>query len=124
MISKDMDWTRLRNRFLRTRSNGDKEAYNKQRKNSISYIWKTKQDYNKSLDQIKVARNKSPGKYIKSFFCDKNSNFNKIKLVNLLPEKDDGIKETFNNFFTSVASKSNILCHQEPLIDGDQMITE
>ena len=71
MISKDMDWTRLRNRFLRTRSNGDKEAYNKQRKNSISYIWKTKQDYNKSLDQIKVARNKSPGKYIKSFFAIK-----------------------------------------------------
>ena len=39
-----MDRTRLRNRVLRTRSNGDKEVYNKQRNYCVSLIWKIKQE--------------------------------------------------------------------------------
>ena len=40
-----MNRTRLRNRFLRTRCIGDKEAYNKQRNYFVSLIRKTKQQY-------------------------------------------------------------------------------
>ena len=44
-----MNRTRLRNRFLRTRSNTEKEAYNKQRNYCVSLIRKTKQQYYNTL---------------------------------------------------------------------------
>ena len=60
-----MDRTRLRNMFLQTRSNGNKEAYNKQRNYCFSITRKTKQEYYNNLDQ-------SFWKYIKPLFCDLN----------------------------------------------------
>lgn len=44
--------------FLRTRSNGDTEAYNKQRNCCVSLIWNTKQDYYSDLDNREIADNK------------------------------------------------------------------
>ena len=63
-----MNRTRLRNRFLRTRCIGDKEAYNKQRNYYVSLIRKTKQQYYNSFNHRKVADNKSFSKYIKPLF--------------------------------------------------------
>lgn len=63
-----MDRTRLRNRFLRTRSNVDKEAYNKQWNYYLSRIRKTKQGYYNNLDHRKVADIKSFCKYESNFF--------------------------------------------------------
>ena len=63
-----MNRIRLRNRFLRTRSNGDKEVYNEQRNYCVSLIRKTKQEYNNNLDHRKVADNKPFWKYVKTLF--------------------------------------------------------
>ena len=76
-----MNRTRLRNRFLRTKSNGDKEAYNKQRNYCVDLIRKTNQQYYNNLDHKSVADNKSFWKNIKPYFSDKSLNFNKIMLV-------------------------------------------
>ena len=59
---------------------------------------------------------------IKPLFSVKNSNLNKITLVekDLKLEKNDDIAETLNDFFTSVVSKLNILRYQDLLIDSDQ----
>ena len=56
------------------------------------------------------------------FFPIKSSYSNKIALIekDLIPEKNDDIAETFNGFFTSVLSKLNISCYQDPFLDGDQ----
>ena len=101
-----MNRSRLRNRFLRTRCNEDKEAYNKQRNYCVSFIWKTKQQYYNNLDHRKVADNKSFWRYIKPLFSDKSSNSNKITLMekDFILENNDDIAETFNDFFTSVVS--------------------
>ena len=69
-----MNQTRLRNRFLRTRCTGDKEADNKQSNYCISLIRKTKQQYYNKLDHRMVADSKSFWKYIKPLFSDKTSN--------------------------------------------------
>ena len=117
-----MNRTRLRNRFLRTRCIGDKEAYNKQRNYCVSLIRKTKQQYYNNLDHRKVADNKSFWKYIKPLFSDKSSNSNKITLVekDLILEKNDDIAETFNDFFISVVSNLNIPRYKDPFTDSDQ----
>ena len=104
-----MDRTRLRrNRFLRTRSNGDTEAYNKQRNYCVSLIRKIKLKYNNNLDHRKIADHKSFWKYIKPLFSNKNCNSEKLRLV----EK--------GNFFTSVVSNLNISIYQDTFIDSDQ----
>ena len=63
-----MNQTRLRNRFLRTRCIGDKEAYNKQWNYCVSLIRKPNQQYYNNLDHRKVADNKSFWKDIKHIF--------------------------------------------------------
>ena len=53
-----MNQTRLRIRLLRTRSNGDKEAF-KQQNYCVSLIRNTNQEYYNNLDHRKVVDNKS-----------------------------------------------------------------
>ena len=117
-----MNRTKLRNRFLRTRSNEDKAAYNKQWNYCVSLIRKTKQQYYNSLHHRKVADNRSFWKYIKPLFSDKSSNSNKITLVekDLILEKNNDIPEVLDDFFRIVASNVNIPRYQDPFIDSDQ----
>ena len=110
-ISKaTMDCTRLRHKFLRSRSIEDRKAYNKQRNYCVSLIRKIKKDYNNNLDYKKIIDNKSFWKYVKPLFMEKNVRSNKITSVedNSTLENNDKIAETFNNFFTSAVSNLNI----------------
>ena len=50
--------SRLRNKFLKTRSNEDKKAYNTQRNYCLTLVRKAKKGYNK-LDQENVTDNKT-----------------------------------------------------------------
>ena len=58
-------------------------------------------------------------------FCDFYNLKNLIKVPtcfenDLLLEKNDDIAETFHEFLTSVVSKLNIPCYQDPFIYSDQ----
>ena len=66
-----MDRTRLRNKFLRTRSNRDKEAYHKHWNYCVFFIRKTKQEYYNNPDHRKVADSKTFWKYVKPLFFRK-----------------------------------------------------
>ena len=58
-ISKTiMDRTRLRHKFLRSRSIEDRSAYKKQRNYCVSLIRKIKEDYYNNLDYRKIIDNK------------------------------------------------------------------
>ena len=117
-----MNRTRLRNRFLRTRSNRDTEAYNMQRIYCVSLSGKLSKSTATILIVARLPNNKWFWKYIKPLFTDKSSNSNKITLVEkyLILEKNNDIAETFNHIFTSVVSNLNIPHYQDPFIDSDQ----
>ena len=66
-----MDRSRLRNKFLKTRSNEDKKAYNTQKNSCLTLVRKTKKDYYNNLDHENVTNNKTFWKSIKSFFSEK-----------------------------------------------------
>ena len=84
------DRARLRNGILRTRSNGDEEAYHKQWNycELYSLIRKTKQGYYNNFDHRKVAYYNHFGNISNLFFSGKSYNFQKITLV----EKDNARK--------------------------------
>ena len=66
-----MDWSRLRNKFLKTRFNEDKKAYNTQRNYCLTLVRKAKKDYYNNLDHENVTNNKTFWKSIKPFFSEK-----------------------------------------------------
>ena len=66
-----MDRSRLRNRFLKTRSNEDKKAYNTQRNYCLTLVRKSKRDYYNNLEHQNVTDKKTFSKSIKSFFQNK-----------------------------------------------------
>ena len=66
-----MDFTRLRHKFLRSRSMEDRKAYNKQRNYCVSLIQKIKKNYYyNNLDYKKIIDNKSFWKYVKPLFTE------------------------------------------------------
>ena len=76
-----MDWSRLRNKFLKTRFNEDQKVYNTQRNYCLTLVSKAKKDYYNNLDHKNVANNKNFWKSIKIFLSEKGSTHNKITLV-------------------------------------------
>ena len=76
-----MDWSRLTNIFLKTRSNQDKKAYNTQRNYCLTLVRKAKKDHYNNVDHENVIKNKTFWKSIKPLFPEKGSNHDKITLV-------------------------------------------
>ena len=77
-LSKDiMTRTRLRNKFLRDRSEENKKKYSKQRNYYVSLLRKSKSDYFGNLNEKNINDNKTFRKTIKSFLSNKVRSTNK-----------------------------------------------
>ena len=63
-----MDRSRLKSKFLKTRSTEDKKAYNTQRKYCLMLVRKAKKDYYNNLDHENATDDKTFWKSIKPFF--------------------------------------------------------
>ena len=70
----------LRNKFLKNRSNKDREAYKKQRNLCVSLLRQNKKDYFEILDIKYVTDNKMFRKTVARFFSNKSKASNKILL--------------------------------------------
>ena len=66
-----MKRTRMRNKFLRERTETNRRDYNIQRNYCVSLIQKTKRDYYSNLNHEQVTDNKIFWKTVKPFFTDK-----------------------------------------------------
>ena len=110
--------SKLRKKFLKSRSENDKKAYNKQKKKCVSLLRKTKKSYYLNLNVKNVVDNKKIWKTTKSFFSDKSNNFGNISVIengNLLTNNFE-IAETFNKYFQNLLPNlalkvpTNLLC--------------
>ena len=110
-----MDRTRLRNRFLRTRSNENKEAYNKQLNYCVSLFRKIKHKYYNNLIIGRLPVTNHFGKISSLFFSIKANTITLLEEDLKLEENNDIVK-TFTDFFTSFVSKLNIPRYQDPFI--------
>ena len=110
--------SKLRKKFLKSRSENDKKAYNKQKNKCVSLLRKTKKSYYLNLNVKDVVDNKKIWKTIKSFFSDKSNNFENISVIengNLLTNNFE-TAETFNKYFQNLLPNlalkvpTNLLC--------------
>ena len=93
--------SKLRKKFLKSRSESYKKAHNKQINKCVSLLRKTKKAYYSNLKVKDVVDSKKFWKIIKCFFSNKSNNFENISLIvngNLLTD-DFEIAETFNKYF-------------------------
>ena len=108
-LSKEiMTRSRLRNKFLNTKTDADRKAYKKQRNYCVSLFHREKKSFFNNLNTKKIVDNKSFWQPVKPFFSDKNGVKNKITLVEdktKIISDNKLVAETFNKFFENIDSK-------------------
>ena len=81
-INKEiMKRTRLRNKFLNTKSDIDRKAYNKQRNLCVSLIWREKKNFFNNISTRDITGNKTFWKTVKPLFTDKIKTKSRITLI-------------------------------------------
>ena len=81
-INKEiMKRSRLRNKFLNTKSDIDRKAYNKQRNLCVSLIRSEKKNFFSNINTSDITDNKTFWKTVKPFFTDKIKTKPKITLI-------------------------------------------
>ena len=110
--------SKLRKKFVKSRSKSDEKACNKQRNKCVSLLRKTKKAYYSNLNVKDIVDNKKFWKTVKSFFSDKSNSFENISLTengNLLTD-DFEVAKTFNKYFQTLRlnldlkAPSKLLC--------------
>ena len=118
-----MKRSRLRNKLLKTNSEIDRKAYNKQRNYCVNLTRKTKKDYFENLHIKNVTDNKQFWKTVKPFLSDKNKVDDKITLVENSEIVTDNhkIADIFNEYFSMIVPNLNITPNTEVISDVGQI---
>ena len=102
--------TRLRNKFLKNRTESNRVSYNKQRNFCVSLLRKTKKDYYGNLNEKDVIDNKKFWKTVKPLFSDKVKSSEKITLVHedkIITADDENVK-ILNSCFSNLVKHLKI----------------
>ena len=94
----------LRNKFLNTKSDIDRKAYNKQRNYIVSLLKNEKKNFYSSLDTKVVTDNRAFRKSVKPLLSEKVTKHSKINLVedNKIISRDDQIAKKFSEYFINI----------------------
>ena len=110
-INKEiMTRSRLRNKFLRCRSDENKKAYNEQRNRCVKLVRNAKKAHYSNLNIKDVTDNKKFWKTVKPLFSEKVNTKENITLVdnNNIISSDIEVAEKLNSFFGNVVKELNI----------------
>ena len=99
----------LRNKFLNTKSDIDRKAYNKQHNLCVSLIRSEKKNFFSNINKSDIIDNKTFWKTVKPLFTDKIKTKSKITLIekkNCLPGRSRENSFRKNNYRRSGYSRS------------------
>ena len=104
MSKEIMKESRLRNKFLNTKSDIDRKAYNKQRNYVASLLRNEKKNFYSSLDTKVVTDNRTFWKTVKPLLSEKVTKHSKINLVedDKIISRDDQIAKKFSECFINI----------------------
>ena len=105
-----MKRTKRRNKFLKDRTEENRNRYASQRSYCVSLFKKTKKEYFGNLNEKNVCDNKTLWKTIKLFLSDKIDFKEQITLVenNEIISEDSNVAQTLNSFFSNIATNLKI----------------
>ena len=101
--------TNLRNKFLKNRSNENKN-YVKQRNHCVSLLRKTKREYYSNLDEKKICDNKTFWKIVKPMLSKKIKSNERIILIenDEIIKTEKGTAKVLNAFFSNIVQNLDI----------------
>ena len=111
VLSKEMmTKSRLRNKFLKQKTEGNRLLYNQQRSKCVFLLRKTKIHFYGNLDQKDITENKKPCKTVKRILSDKSINSDKIHLNENgdLINSESNTTEVLNNFFPNIVKNLKV----------------
>ena len=105
-----MKRSNLRNKYLKSRSEEDRQRFRKQRNLCVSLLRKTKRSYYSNLNEKNVIDNRKFWKTIKPMLWNKFVNSEKITLVDNDKIITNGkeIAKVISNFFSNIIKTSSI----------------
>ena len=114
-----MTRSRLRNKFLRCRSDENKKAYNEQRNRCVKLVRSAKKVYYSNLSIKDVNNNKKFWKIVKPLSSEKVNKNGNITLVenNNIISSEIEIAEKLNTFFSNIVKELNIKVKEDFLYD-------
>ena len=104
-LSKEiMKRTKLRNKFLKERTDESKKRYASQRNYCVSLLKMTKKDYYNSFNEKDVNDNRIFWKTVKPFLSNKKVSKEQILLAenDEIISEDSKIAESLNSFFSNI----------------------
>ena len=109
---KIMKRSRLRNKFLNTKSDIDMRAYNKQRNLSVSLIRREKKNFFNNVSTRDITDNKTFWKTVKPLVPGKIQTKSKVGQEQIVSEKvileDQAVAEVFSKFFINIVPNLKI----------------
>ena len=102
--------TKLRNKFLKNRSNENKKNCVKQRNHCVSLLRKMKREYYSNLDEKNVCDSKTFWKTVKPMLSKKIKSNERITLIenDEIIKTEKGIAEVLNAFFSNIVQNLDI----------------
>ena len=117
---------RLRNKFLRDRTDYSREQYKNQRNLCVSLLKKAKKDHFANLDTKSVTDNKKFWQTVKPLFSNKVKAKTVIKLVenDVMIEDESEIAKIFNEYFVNIVKKVGILTEEQTTYSATNQLSE
>ena len=104
--------SRLRNKFLETKTEETEQLYNKQRNLCVTLLRKAKRNHFSELDNKILKDNRKFWKTVNPLFSEKAYQKESITIISKDTEetiiKSEELAETFNSFFNSMVDNLNI----------------
>ena len=102
--------SKLRNKFLKTKSEECKQTYNKQRNHCVTMVRKAKKNYFNKFNIRNITDNKQFWKTVEPFFFSKVSDNERRTLIEgeKVVSEDRKVTETFKSYFETVVKNLGI----------------
>ena len=113
-----MTRSRLRNKAIKTETDANRKAYNKQRNYFVSLFRTEKKSFFNNLDTEKIVDNKRFWQTVEPFFSDRNRVKNKITFTEdktKIISDNNLVAETFNNFLANIIPSLSLQCKEDLL---------
>ena len=107
--------TKLRNKFLKNRSNENKTNYVKQQNHCVSLLRKTKSEYYSNLDEKSICDSKTFWKIVKPMLSMKIKSNERICLIenDEIIKTENGTAKALNAFFSNIVLNLDIQQYNE-----------
>ena len=110
LSKKLMKRAKLRNKFLKDRTEENRNRYASQRNYCVSLLTKTKKEYFGNSNEKNVCDKKTFWKTLKPFLLDKIVSKEQITLVKNkeITSEDSDVAQTLNSFFSNIVTNLKI----------------